>query len=98
VLAGVLVQANAIGACAAVVYAEVASHADPARLEAHQGRPVNLIPTSPRAPSLCESCAFARHVKGRHGQLYLLCRNDEIAAKYPRQPVTSCKGYEPAAE
>jgi hypothetical protein len=50
--------------------------------------------TSPTAArSLCESCTFVRHVHGRLGQRYLLCRNDAIAAKYPPQPVLSCVGY-----
>jgi hypothetical protein len=33
-------------------------------------------------------------VKGRLGQTYLLCANDAIDAKYPRQPVLACPGYE----
>jgi hypothetical protein len=44
--------------------------------------------------SLCQSCAFVREVKGRHGQRYLLCENPEIAAKYPAQPVLACPGFE----
>lgn len=36
-----------------------------------------------------------REVHGRHRQRYLLCLNDAIAAKYPRQPVLACTGYEP---
>jgi hypothetical protein len=51
-------------------------------------------PTTP--PSLCRSCSYVRHVHGRRGQTYLLCRNHAIAARYPRQPVRSCPGYEPA--
>jgi hypothetical protein len=43
--------------------------------------------------SLCQSCAFVREVQGRHGQLYLLCENPAIAAKYPAQPVLRCAGY-----
>jgi len=34
-----------------------------------------------------------RQVRGRRGQIYLLCRNDAIPAKYPRQPVAACPGY-----
>jgi hypothetical protein len=45
--------------------------------------------------SLCSTCAFARAVQGRRGQTYVLCRNDAIPEKYPRQPVTSCSGYKP---
>jgi hypothetical protein len=54
-----------------------------------------------RTPTLCTSCTFARHVHGRQGQLYLLCRNDAIPAKYPRQPILTCPGYQtrtPATE
>jgi len=46
-----------------------------------------------RRASLCESCAFVRRVEGRHGQRYLLCRNQSIAAKYPPQPVVACPAY-----
>ncbi len=34
-----------------------------------------------------------RHVAGRRGQRYLLCRNPAIEAKYPGQPVLACDGY-----
>jgi hypothetical protein len=34
-----------------------------------------------------------RTVGGRLGQRYLLCENDAIDDKYPRQPVVSCAGY-----
>jgi len=50
------------------------------------------------AVTLCRSCSSVRLVAGRRGQTYLLCRNPAIPAKYPRQPVRSCPGYEPAAE
>jgi hypothetical protein len=43
--------------------------------------------------SLCESCLFVHVVRGRRGQQYLLCRNDSIPEKYPRQPVLACIGY-----
>lgn len=45
--------------------------------------------------SLCHSCKFMRKVKGRRGQTYLLCQNETIEAKYPRQPVSTCPGYLP---
>jgi hypothetical protein len=48
----------------------------------------------PADSSLCDSCRFAREVRGRLGQRYLLCRNEAIAAKYPPQPVRTCPGYE----
>lgn len=47
--------------------------------------------------SLCRSCRFVRTVQGRRSQQYLLCRNDSIPAKYPRQPVLTCHGYEPGS-
>jgi hypothetical protein len=47
--------------------------------------------------SLCPACAYVRVVTGRGGQRYLLCRNDAIPAKYPRQPVTACAGFSPAS-
>jgi hypothetical protein len=34
-----------------------------------------------------------RLVHGRRGQRYLLCENDAIAEKYPRQPVLACPGF-----
>src|SRR5581483_6079864 len=63
----------------------------------------NLIhrrtPSSPAAArSLCESCAFVRHVHGKRGQRYLLCTNEAIDVKYPPQPVGRCEGYEPVSE
>ena len=53
------------------------------------------IETDSSPESLCSSCRFVRTVRGRHGQEYLLCRNDAVPEKYPRQPVLSCHGYEP---
>ncbi len=44
--------------------------------------------------SLCRSCVFLREVTGRRGQRYVLCRNEEIAEKYPQQPVLDCAGHE----
>lgn len=47
------------------------------------------------ADSLCQTCAFARLVRGRLGQTYILCRSDAVPDKYPRQPIRSCTGFEP---
>ena len=44
--------------------------------------------------SLCETCAYVREVRSRRGQRYLLCQNEAIADKYPRQPLLACAGYE----
>lgn len=46
--------------------------------------------------SLCWSCAHVRVTKGKLGQSYLLCRNDEVPVKYAPQPVLRCPGYRPA--
>jgi hypothetical protein len=54
------------------------------------------IETDSSPASLCISCRFVRAVRGRRGQQYLLCRNDAVPEKYPRQPVLSCHGYEPS--
>lgn len=45
--------------------------------------------------SLCESCVFMRLVENRRGSRFLLCLNDMIQTKYPRQPVLACPGYAP---
>jgi hypothetical protein len=52
------------------------------------------IVTDSSPESLCLSCRFARTVRGRRGQEYLLCRNNAVPEKYPRQPVLSCHGYD----
>ncbi len=52
---------------------------------------------SARPPSLCASCSFVRHVQGRRGQAYLLCRNPQIGVKYPAQPVVRCSGFRDTA-
>lgn len=53
-----------------------------------------MASTSP-APerSLCLSCVYVRRVTGRRGQVYLLCRNEGVAAKYPPQPTLRCAGH-----
>ena len=45
--------------------------------------------------SLCHTCTFVREVKGRLGQVYLMCQNEAIPAKYLPQPVLECVGYSP---
>ena len=52
------------------------------------------------APSLCESCANMREVRTARSR-FLLCElstSDPAFAKYPRQPVVVCSGYEPKPE
>ncbi|MEO5632250.1 hypothetical protein [Gaiella sp.] len=46
-------------------------------------------------PSLCHTCSFIRVVAGRFDQVYLLCQNDLLPEKYPRQPVRRCDVYAP---
>ena len=48
--------------------------------------------------SLCRTCVFVREVSGRHGQVYLLCRNEAIAVKYLPQPVLECGGHSPSVK
>jgi hypothetical protein len=35
-----------------------------------------------------------RPVENRRGSRFVLCRNEAIAVKYPRQPVIECPGYD----
>jgi hypothetical protein len=53
------------------------------------------MPPTIAPESLCAKCRFVRRVNGRRGQTYLLCQNDAIDEKYPRQPVLACPGYAP---
>ena len=46
--------------------------------------------------SLCSRCSWVRITRGKHGQHYLLCRNDAISGKYPPQPVLRCPAFEAA--
>ena len=61
----------------------------------------NMQPTEPVyepsgvRPSLCHTCSFVRVVAGRFDQVYLLCQNDLLSEKYPRQPVLRCEVYAP---
>jgi hypothetical protein len=47
--------------------------------------------------SLCETCAHMRKVSTPKGSRFLLCElshADAHYAKYPRQPVARCDGYQ----
>lgn len=49
-------------------------------------------------PSLCETCAHLREVLTPKGSRFLLCQLalvNPAFAKYPRQPVLRCDGYQP---
>lgn len=48
---------------------------------------------------LCARCAHARRIHSARGSEFLLCelsKIDPAFPKYPRLPVMSCAGYEPA--
>ena len=59
------------------------------------GPPEPVYEPSGASPSLCHTCSFIRVVAGRFDQVYLLCQNDLLREKYPRQPVRRCEGYVP---
>src|SRR6476659_8817012 len=64
------------------------------RPDSSPDRPTPVTAVTGDPPSLCTSCAFVRVVHGRNAMRYLLCRNEAIAEKYPRQPVLACPGYD----
>jgi hypothetical protein len=63
------------------------------------------VPETPPQPwppgGLCPSCAHVRVVRSGRGSVFLMCerglRREPGFAKYPRLPVTVCRGHEPAA-
>lgn len=59
------------------------------------GPPEPVYEPSGASPSLCHTCSTVRVVTGRFGQAYVLCQNDLLLEKYPRQPVRRCEGYAP---
>jgi hypothetical protein len=49
---------------------------------------------------LCDTCAHQRVVKNTRGSHFSLCersREDSSYARYPRLPVTECRGHEQRA-
>lgn len=49
--------------------------------------------------SLCETCSWMREITTPKGSRFLLCQlsqTDPTYAKYPRQPVLMCDGYQKA--
>lgn len=42
---------------------------------------------------LCGSCSFSQRVRGRRGQTYSLCQNEDVPIRYPPLPVLACVGY-----
>jgi hypothetical protein len=50
---------------------------------------------------LCDSCEHQQLVRNTRGSTFSLClrsRSDPAYPRYPRLPVLSCPGYEPARE
>jgi hypothetical protein len=50
---------------------------------------------------LCPGCAHSRRVDSARGSTFILCelsRTDPRFHKYPRLPVLTCVGYQPAPE
>jgi len=48
---------------------------------------------------LCDSCVHQRLVPNTRGSVFSLClrsREDPGYPRYPRTPLASCRGYEPA--
>ena len=51
-----------------------------------------------RFAGLCDSCANQRVVRNTRGSSFSLCersRADPAYPRYPRLPVTACRGWEP---
>jgi hypothetical protein len=50
---------------------------------------------------LCDSCRHQRIVRNTRGSEFSLCERSKTEPEYPRYPrlpVTSCRGYEPAED
>jgi hypothetical protein len=55
----------------------------------------------PLSAGLCQSCLHQRIVKNTRGSAFSLCersRRDKSFPRYPRLPVTDCRGYERRSE
>ena len=47
---------------------------------------------------LCDTCVHQKLIKNTRGSTFSLCersREDPSFPRYPRLPVTACRGYEP---
>lgn len=54
-----------------------------------------------RAVGLCLHCSHHRRVETKRGSIFHLCmlsESDTRFAKYPRLPVSQCRGFMPAVE
>jgi hypothetical protein len=52
------------------------------------------------ATGLCSTCRHAQVIESSKGSVFWLCelsKSDPRFPKYPRLPVLSCAGYQPAA-
>jgi hypothetical protein len=50
---------------------------------------------------LCPNCLHSRRIESARGSTFMLCelsRTDSRFPKYPRLPVLTCGGYQPAPE
>jgi len=57
-----------------------------------------LFPYTTLFRSLCDSCVHQRIVKNTRGSSFSLCERSRTNAafpRYPRLPVTHCRGHEP---
>ncbi len=53
--------------------------------------------SEPSKNGLCDSCIHQQRVPNTRGSVFSLClrsREDPAYPKYPRLPVTQCRGYE----
>ena len=47
---------------------------------------------------LCDSCRYQKLIQNTRGSTFSLCersKSDPTFPKYPRLPVTACRGHEP---
>ena len=68
---------------------------------AHYARVMSNVPVAGpvpgRAAGLCDTCRYQREVRNTRGSTFSLCersRQDPAYPRYPRLPVSNCRGYE----
>jgi len=52
---------------------------------------------APIDPGLCANCRHARDVRSDKGSRFVFCersRTDPAFARYPRLPITNCRGFD----
>jgi hypothetical protein len=60
-------------------------------------KPSSKASASSPAFGLCDRCAWQRIVRNTRGSTFSMCeraKTDDRFAKYPRQPVDACPGFE----